>query len=88
MYLGEILLLSAISSVSCGWLEQLTYRGMDLGYGATLHLDHFQKENASLLESHSLRLDYNGIGFSINKIPRRDAVQFGVFYRGNEEGKP
>lgn len=91
MYRKTLLFLSAIFLTSCGCSGSTWLGGghpTDLGYGFTLHVDKTQKENNSSLGK--LRLNYNGIGFSLNKVHNKDAFQFNVFCDNNleqEEGE-
>lgn len=91
MYRKVTWLLSAIYFTSSVWVEGLN-ESMNLGYGLSLHLDETHKKNnnnssSSLLESNSVRLNYNGIGFSVNKIQDKEVFQFDIFYNEKEEGK-
>lgn len=85
----SLLMFCEISHTSCDLFERLS-KGMDLGYGFKLHFDEIHKENnTSLPETKSVRLNYNGFGFSMNKLNNNDKeiVQFDIYFNEKEEGR-
>ncbi|KAK5644807.1 hypothetical protein RI129_006107 [Pyrocoelia pectoralis] len=84
-----VVLLCILPTIRAGLLEALTNdeKGLQLGNGVSLHLDRVIKANGSLLDTHALRLDYSGMGLSVGKALKSDAVQLKLFVTDEVEGR-
>lgn len=82
---------SAVLSCACaeplGIIKDLRGRGLDVGAGLSVHLDTIDAPpNASILERHALRFDYNGVGVRFRIDGEEDAYKVGLYYGEGKMG--
>ena len=71
-----------------GWVRDLiSPKGWHLGDSLVLHLTDSRQPNSTFLERHSIMMDYGGYGVSESKIPKRRALEVGLYTTGFGEGE-
>lgn len=88
MSLIVVLVLCSATLARAGWLEDMqSTGGLELVNGLNLHLIDSGNLNVDPLQRYSLRMDYSGLGLTIGKNERKDALQIGLHVKDQIEGE-
>lgn len=81
-----VLCLATCSAAS--WMDDLkSPEGLEIWNGLSVQLTDSMDLTASPLERYSLKVNYSGLGLTVQKDPKKDAMQIGILTTDRVEGK-
>lgn len=87
MKLIGVLVLCVVSCTRGGWVDDLkSSEGLTLWDGFTVQLVDSMELTASPLQRYSLKVNYSGVGVTVQKDPKKEALQVGVHVQDQVEG--
>lgn len=87
MKLIGTLVLCLVSCSQGNWVDDLkSSEGLKLWNGFTVQLTDTMELTAPPLERYSLKLNYSGVGLTVHKDPKKEALQVGVHVQDQVEG--
>lgn len=87
MKLIGALVLCLICGSDSSWVDDLkSSEGLKLWDGFTVQLVDSMELTASPLQRYSLKVNYSGLGLTVQKDPKKEALQVGVHLQEQSEG--
>lgn len=87
MKLIGTLVLCLVSCSHGSWVDELkSSEGLKLWDGFTVQLEDSMELTASPFQRYSLKVNYSGVGLTVQKDPKKEALQVGVHLQDQVEG--
>lgn len=85
--IGVLLVLCLICGAHSNWVDDLkSSEGLELWDGLTVQLVDSMELTASPLQRYSLKVNYSGLGLTVQKDEEKDALKVGVHLQDQVEG--